>query len=83
MWSFDDFDFWKSSKKLILSQVSIKTRFLHLALGGGVKKNFFSDFFETTLEMFSVLKYIGQIKILAEKNYSGCFRQVRKFKKST
>ena len=47
------------------------------------RKNFFSGFFETTLEMFSILEYIAQIEILAEKNYLGCFRQVRKFKKST
>ena len=26
---------------------------------GGFEKKFFSDFFETTLEMFSVLNYIG------------------------
>ena len=33
-------------------------------------------------ELFFVLKYIDQIKILAEKKYLGCFRQGRKFKKS-
>ena len=36
-----------------------------VAVVGGVEKNFFSDFFETTLEMFSILEYIGQIEILA------------------
>ena len=30
----------------------------------GVEKKFFSDFFETTLEMFSILEYIGQIEFL-------------------
>ena len=49
----------------------------------GVEKIFFSDFFETTLEMFSILKYICQKEILAEKNYSGCFREVVKFKQYT
>ena len=39
--------------------------FYMVAVVGGVEKIFFSDFFETTLEMFSILKYIGQIKILA------------------
>ena len=33
-------------------------------------------FFEITLEMFSILEYIGQIEILAEKNYLGCFRRL-------
>src|SRR3569833_1363555 len=33
------------------------------------RKKFFSDVFETTIETFSMLKYIGQIEILAEKNY--------------
>jgi hypothetical protein len=46
----------------------------------GVEKQIFSDSFKTTLEMFSILEYVGQIEILAEKNYLGCFRQVRKFK---
>jgi hypothetical protein len=41
---------------------------------GKIPKNFFSDFFGITLEMFSILEYIGQIEILAEKNYLGCFR---------
>ena len=36
-----------------------------VAVVGGVEKKFFSDFFETTLEMFSILEYIGQIEILA------------------
>ena len=48
-----------------------------------LKNRSFSDFFETMLEMFSILKYIGQLEILAEKNYLRFFRQVRKFKKST
>ena len=30
-----------------------------------LKKRSFSDFFETTLEMFSILEYIEQIEILA------------------
>ena len=71
----------------VISKKSEKFRFLSLffmvAVVEGRKKNFFSDFFETILEMFSILEYIGQIEILAEKNYLGCFRQVRKFKKST
>ena len=71
----------------VISKKSEKLRFFEpfymVAVVGGVEKNFFSDFFETTLEMFSILEYIGQIEILAEKNYLGCFRQVRKFKKST
>ena len=71
----------------VVSKKSEKLRFLEpfymVAVVGGVEKNFFSDFFETTLEMFFILEYIGQIEILTEKNYLGCFRQVRKFKKST
>ena len=71
----------------MISKKSEKLRFLSLffmvAVVEGRKKNFFSDFFETILEMFSILEYIGQIEILAEKNYLGCFRQVRKFKKYT
>ena len=69
----------------VISKKSEKLRFFEpfYMVAVGVEKNFFSDFFETTLEMFSILEYIGQIEILAEKNYLGCFRQVRKFKKST
>ena len=48
----------------------------------GLKK-FFSYFFKNTLKIFSVIRYTCQIKILAEKNCPGCYRQVRKFKKST
>ena len=59
------------------------SHFYTAAIVKGVEKNFFSDFFETTLEIFSILEYIGQNQILAEKNYLGCFRRIRKFKKST
>jgi hypothetical protein len=72
----------------VVLKKSEKLRFLSLffmvaVVGRRVEKIFFSDFFKTTLEMFSILEYIGQVEILAEKNYLGCFRQVRKFKKST
>ena len=64
-------------------EISIFDPFLHMVLGGGVKKIFFSDFFEITLELFSVLKYINQRSNLTEKNYLWCFRQVGNFKKYT
>ena len=47
------------------------------------QKSKFLGFFEITLEMFSILKCICLKEILAEKNYPGCFREVRKFKKYT
>ena len=34
------------------------SHFYTAAIVKGVEKNFFSDFFEITLELFSVLKYI-------------------------
>ena len=37
----------------------------------GVEKIFFSDFFGTTLELFSVLKYIDQRQNLTEKIICG------------
>ena len=57
--------------------------FLHMVIKIRGRKKIFSDFFKITLEMFSILKYICQKEILAEKNYLGCFREVRKFKKYT
>ena len=50
------------SKKIFLA-------FLHGGHNGRGEKKFFSNFLETTLEMCSILEYIGQIEILAEKNY--------------
>jgi hypothetical protein len=47
------------------------------------RKKFSSDFFEITLEMFFILKYICQNEILAKKNYLECFKEVRKSKKYT
>ena len=48
----------------VVSKKSEKLRFFEpfymVAVVRGVEKNFF----ETTLEMFSILKYIGQIEIL-------------------
>ena len=54
----------------LVSKKSKKLRFFEpfymvAVVGEGVEKNFFSDFFETMLEMFSILEYIGQIEILA------------------
>ena len=53
----------------VVSKKSEKLRFFEtfymVGVVGGVEKNFFSDFFETMLEMFSILEYIGQIEILA------------------
>ena len=53
----------------LVSKKSKKLRFFEpfymVAVVGEVEKNFFSDFFETRLEMFSILEYIGQIEILA------------------
>ena len=55
----------------VVSKKFEKLRFLShfytAAIVMGVEKNFFSDFFETTLEMSSILEYIGQNRILAEK----------------
>src|SRR3569833_4683097 len=55
------------------------SHFYTAAIVKGVEKNFFSDFFKTMLEMFSILEYISQNRILAEKNYLRCFRRVSFF----
>ena len=64
-------------------KISIFEPFFMVAVVEGRKKIFLGFFSKPYLEMFSILEYIGQIEILAEKNYLGCFRQVRKFKKYT
>jgi hypothetical protein len=69
-----------------VSKQSEKKFFWSLQLRPRVKwlKNWsFFDFFETMIKMISILKYIGQIEILADKNYLGCFRRISKFKKLT
>ena len=54
-----------------------------MVLGGGVEKIFFSDFFEITLELFSVLKYIDQRSNLTEKIIYGVLDRLENSKKYT
>ena len=51
----------KKSEKKFFSTPQLGWPLPLVSLVGGLEKNFFSDFFETTLEMFSILEYIGQI----------------------
>src|SRR6185312_12912022 len=78
---FFDQHFFRGFEKI--RETSIFWTFLNASRRNEIEKKIFSDFFETMLEMFSILKYIFQKEILAEKNYFGCFREVIKFKKYT
>ena len=49
------------------------SHFYTAAIVKGVEKKIFSDFFKTMLEMFPILEYIGQNRILAGKKLSRVF----------
>jgi hypothetical protein len=67
--------FWKNPRKFF----SISPTCHSCKNGSKIES---SRIFRNNLEMFTMLKYIGEKENLAEKNYLGCFRQVRKIKKS-